>query len=60
MSATCETCPWWQKLRHYPGERSGDPGQTVGQCRKRLPTAGWPGTNADDWCGEHPQRKETP
>ena len=54
--ATCKTCRWW--VETY---------ERAGTCHKYAPAYAkqtvdgmfiWPSTHPDDWCGEHPARKE--
>jgi hypothetical protein len=58
--AVCATCPFWHNTFSEPDP----PSWRIGQCRRHAPTAAqadnaatWPNTEAEDWCGEHPERK---
>ena len=64
MSATCETCRWWD--RNFNSNLSG--------CCRRYPPSGVKGYQPDglrprgdfptahqfDWCGEHQPKEPTP
>lgn len=51
---TCSTCPFW-KCEHNRGH-----GVATGHCRFESPKLGaWPAVNANDWCGDHPDRAPT-
>lgn len=45
----CSECRYWSLVKASSKDR--DPG---GECRRHAPTATlfWPGTDADNWCGE--------
>lgn len=63
--ATCKTCPWWVPNEYQRAHE-------IATCRRRSPAvwpegvhggyapdAPWfPVTNADDFCGEHPERRK--
>lgn len=68
MTATCETCRWWEP---EPGQ-NGNPEET-GICRRYAPRPHvyeehgcdpafpiWPRTLHDEWCGEHQPKEPTP
>lgn len=60
--ATCKTCPWWEETQGQCRRRSPSVFQeelVVGQYGERRFDyyLMFPSTSADDWCGEHPQRK---
>ncbi len=67
MTATCETCRWW--------DAGGFPSFPLfGTCNIRAPgpspyvverngiklTSPWPITGAEGWCGEHQPKEPTP
>lgn len=45
MTATCETCRWWDNIRN-----------DVGICRRYAPQP----TLAQEWCGEHTPKEKEP
>lgn len=65
MSATCETCRWWNR-----GVRQDGSPRDVGGCRRYPPRIRdrredgdyWldPITPRDGWCGEHKKKEPTP
>jgi hypothetical protein len=67
-AATCATCPWWSRYPERVEFRMGSGGRQEeirtpnerGECRKYPPPppGEFPVTDSDDWCGEHPRRRE--
>lgn len=67
MTATCETCRWWNQ---WPWQQND--GVRDGECRARAPIPHPPGpvayrpdrkfpqTDRNDWCGEHQPKEPTP
>lgn len=57
----CRTCQWWDRsIDIIQGEKVV---ADIHQCKRMPPRQGeglalqWPMTGADDWCGEHTERR---
>lgn len=66
--ATCATCPSWARGKGEYAELQREHGWTInsGECRRTSPAVSrdrecivwtqWPETDAEQWCGDHPER----